>query len=139
MLMHKKNNNGTIKSDFFTSYLTFRGLMPTNSHQPQKQTRHHRKNLLSNHVTSLNYLIKQVVLHLYTFSFLLVLWFFKLCYHPIITKNRVFDYTAKGATLKPNVFLCCFRSNKNQLEYTHSQRYTCKSPHQNESLILDTL
>ena len=39
--------------------------------------------------------------------------------------------------LKPYGFLYCFRSNKNHLESTHTQRWTYEIPHQIESLIFD--
>ena len=36
MSMHKKDDNETIKFDFVTSCLTFRGSIPTNFYEPPK-------------------------------------------------------------------------------------------------------
>ena len=142
MLMYKRDNKRIVKSDFVTLYVAFRGSILTNFHQPQKQTGHCRKNLLYNYITFLNYLINQVIFLFHMFSFLVVTWFFRLCHHPIIIKNRILDDTTKGTTLssykkhlKPSDFLCYFKNKKNHLKCTNTQRQTCKIPHHIEILI----
>ena len=56
--MHRRDNKWIVKFNFVTSCLAFSGLIPTNSHQSQKQTGHCRKNLLHNHITILYYYTK---------------------------------------------------------------------------------
>ena len=132
--MHRRDNKWIVKFNFVTSCLAFSGLIPTNSHQSQKQTGHCRKNLLHNHITILYYYTK-----LGSTSSLCVFFSsgtLELVTVPLLSLNRILDNIVKGTTHKPKGFLCCYRSNKNHLECTHTQRQTCESPYQTESLIL---
>ena len=121
-----------VKSNFITSYVAFRGLILTNSHQPQKQTGYYRKNLLYSHVTSLYYLTTRH--HLFSICSLLQ-WYFSYLDYATIPYNNILDNIANGNTHKLKGFLCCYRSNKNHLECTHSLRQTCGSLSQTESPI----
>ena len=137
--MHKRDSYRIIESTFVTSYLTFRGSIATNSYQPQKQTRHHEKNLLYSHITSFNYLTKQVVLPLYVFSFLVVLGSLNYTIVLLLSHNNILDDATKGIEHNPKGFFCCFENNnKYHVKQTHTWRQTCKGPHQIESLIPNT-
>ena len=122
-----------VKSNFITSYLTFRGSIPTNSYQPQSSRLGiAEKNLLYNYITFLYHPTTRY--HLFSICSLLQ-WYFSSLDYATIPYNSILDNIANGNTHKPKDFLCCYRSNKNLLECTHSQRQTCESPHQTESLI----
>ena len=109
-----------VKSNFITSYLAFRGLIPTNSYQPQKQTRYYRKNLLYSYVTFLYHPTTRY--HLFSISSLLQ-WYFSSLDYATIPNNSILDNIDNINTDKPKGFLCCYRSNKNHLECTHSNLY----------------
>ena len=121
-----------VKSNFITSYLAFRSLIPTNSYQPQKQTRYYRKNLLYSYVTFLYHPTTKY--HLFSICSLLQ-WYFSSLDYATIPYNSILDNIANGNTHKPKGFLCCYRSNKNHSECTHSQKQTCESPHHTENPI----
>ena len=121
-----------VKFNFITSYLAFRGSIPTNSYQPQKYTMYCRKNLLYSHVTFLYYPTARY--HL-LFICSLLQWYFSSLDYATILDNSILNNTTNGNTHKLKGFLCCYRNNKNHLECTHSLRQTCESPHQTESPI----
>ena len=121
-----------VKSNFITSCVAFRGLILTNSHQPQKQTGCYRKNLLYSHVTSLYYLTTRH--HLFSICFLLQ-WYFSYLDYATIPYNNILDNIANGNTHKPKDFLCCYRKKK-VLKCTHTQMQTFESPYQLEVQFL---
>ena len=128
MSIHQRNSKGIVKSNFVTSCLTFKGSIPTSSHQPKKQTRHCKKILhQSYHLLVLSH--NKVTLPLYVFLLLLVLRFFRPCHYPTVITNKILDDITKRTTHKPKDFLYCYRNNKtSHLQCTHTQKQICKSP-----------
>ena len=72
--------------------------------------------------------------HLFSICSLLQ-WYFSYLDYATVPYNNILDNIANGNTHKLKGFLCCYRSNKNHLECTHSLRQSCESPHQTESPI----
>ena len=147
MSIYQRDNKGIVKSNFITLCLAFRGSIPTNSYQPQSSRLDTaEKNLLYNYITFLYHPTTRY--HLFSICSLLqwyfssldsicslLQWYFSSLDYATIPYNSILDNIANGNTHKPKGFLCCYISNKNHLECTHSQRQTCESPHQTESPI----
>ena len=87
-----------VKFNFITSYLAFRGSIPTNSYQPQKYTMYCRKNLLYSHVTFLYYPTARY--HL-LFICSLLQWYFSSLDYATILDNSILNNTTNGNTHKP--------------------------------------
>ena len=77
----------------------------------------------------------KVTLPLYVFPLLVLLYSLDHAIIVLLSHNRILNNIAKGTTHKPKCFLCCYRSNKNNLVWTHTQRQTCESSYQTQSLI----
>ena len=85
-------------------------------------------------VTSPFYTIPQQGITCFSICSLLQ-WYFSYLDYATVPYNNILDNIANGNTHKLKGFLCCYRSNKNHLECTHSLRQSCESPHQTESPI----